>query len=69
MFGGFGFQRSQAERDAWEVKDFTDHIATTTGNHNSTETGEEYDPEYAKTAGGFKQNYRAFILAFAAYMG
>jgi len=69
MFGGFGFQRSQAERDAWEVKDYTDHLADTTGAHNAGESGEEYDAEYAKNAGGFKQNYRAFILAFAAYMG
>jgi len=69
MLAGFGFSRSQAEQDAWEVKAYQDTLASRVADHHNGLGEETYDAGQEKNAGGYKQNYRAFVLAFAAYMG
>lgn len=69
MLSGFGFQQSQAEKDAWEVKAYQDSLASRVADHHNALGEEGYDVDEEKNAGGHKQNYRAFLLAFAAYMG
>lgn len=74
---GFGFSRTQREQDAWEVKAYQDRLQS--GSH-STEVPDNIDElDHAKMQnqaakdkaefGGFRQNWRAFALAIAAYNG
>lgn len=69
FMGGFGFSQSQAEKDAWEVKAYQDTLASRVADHHNAMGDENYEVGEEKNAGGYKQNYRAFVLAFAAYMG
>ncbi|KAG7558181.1 hypothetical protein FFLO_02908 [Filobasidium floriforme] len=69
FMGGFGFSRSQAEQDAWEVKAYQDTLAARVADHHNAMGDENFEVGEEKNAGGYKQNYRAFVLAFAAYMG
>jgi hypothetical protein len=69
FMGGFGFSQSQAEKDAWEVKAYQDTLASRVADHHNAMGDENFEVSEEKNAGGYKQNYRAFILAFAAYMG
>lgn len=65
-----GFSRNQAEKDAWEVKEYQDSlIAQAAAHHDSLGSESERDDSSSADAGGFRQNYRAFLLALAAYMG
>jgi hypothetical protein len=61
---GYGFRQSQAEKDAWEVKEFQDALTAQRGG-NVDATAKETQEEL----GGFRQHSRAILLAFAAYMG
>jgi hypothetical protein len=68
----FGFARNQAEKDAWEVKDYQDSLtARVADHHDANDNGEEHINVKGgrDNAGGYKQNYRAYLLALAAYMG
>ncbi|GHJ90136.1 hypothetical protein NliqN6_6538 [Naganishia liquefaciens] len=63
--GGFGFTRSQREQDAWDVKAHQDSL---TMHENADGTFSQRHASKAEL-GGYRQHWRAVMLAIAAYFG